>query len=52
MTIVGYDDNITYDLNGDGYIQDYEKEHSNLQIHGEHPMKMEMMDIFGLCMMH
>jgi len=25
MTIVGYDDNITYDLNGDGYIQDYEK---------------------------
>lgn len=25
MTIVGYDDNITYDLNGDGHIQDYEK---------------------------
>lgn len=25
MTIVGYDDNITYDLNGDNIIQDYEK---------------------------
>lgn len=25
MTIVGYDDNITYDLNGDGVIQAYEK---------------------------
>lgn len=25
MAIVGYDDNITYDLNGDGIIQDYER---------------------------
>lgn len=25
MAIVGYDDNITYDLNGDNIIQDYEK---------------------------
>lgn len=25
MAIVGYDDNITYDLDGDGIIQDYEK---------------------------
>lgn len=25
MSIVGYDDNITYDLNGDGIIQNYEK---------------------------
>lgn len=25
MAIVGYDNNITYDLNGDGFIQNYEK---------------------------
>ena len=35
LTVVGYDDNKSYDVNGNGIIEDCEKVLLKQQIHGE-----------------